>query len=59
MGQKSNFVIADTSSTDPMANIGKITMWPAGEPYTAMVLNNKSAIALNKSPAAAATPSSP
>lgn len=45
MGQKSNFVIADTSSTDPIANIGKITMWPAGEPYTAMVLNNKSAAA--------------
>lgn len=42
MGKQSNFKVVDISSDNPITTIGKITMWPAGEPYTDMLLNNRS-----------------
>lgn len=42
MGKQPNFKVVDITTDNAIAKIGKIVMWPAGEPYTAMVNNNKS-----------------
>ena len=51
MASKPNFVVVDTTTDDPIVKLGKITMWPQGEPYSSMVLQNKSPSSVIKSQA--------